>query len=214
MILPTAPQIWRSFAQGCAGVSEEFAMVANARHCFNAGLRPNRCSLRSLRCYPSPSLRSGPSQAGPILMCDPCNRVRARSVKNRFQICDIAVESHAITTDSRGSTKCRSRLSSSLYSPCRWPVACRTPHRAVWLARLRARWSPMLWMKTCWQAPRLVVWPVLPPVASSLVCRPATAATDRLIDLAAFGRVHLTPRTIRADRPGGLFAFRLGGADV
>jgi hypothetical protein len=60
----------------------------------------------------------------------------------------------------------------------------------------------------------LAVSPVLPPVASSLACRPATRATDRLIDLAALGQVHLTPRTIRADRPGGPFAFRRGETDV
>jgi hypothetical protein len=50
----------------------------------------------------------------------------------------------------------------------------------------------------------------LPPAVSNWACRPATRATD----VTAFGRVHLTPRTIRADRPGGPFAFRLGGADV
>jgi hypothetical protein len=51
----------------------------------------------------------------------------------------------------------------------------------------------------------------LPPAASSLACRPAIRATD----VTAFGRVQLTRRTIRADRPGGPFSLRLmGGADV
>jgi hypothetical protein len=48
---------------------------------------------------------------------------------------------------------------------------------------------------------------VSPPAASSWACRPATRATERLTERAAFGRIHTTSRTIRAARPGGPFAF-------
>jgi hypothetical protein len=210
MISPTLPQIWRAFAQGCMGVFIQFAMVAPPRHCFLASLRQSSHGLRSLRCYPSPSLRSGPSQAGPILMCDPCNADCESSIKNCFQICDIAVKSGSITTNLRGSTKCRSRLSSSPFLPCHWPDACRTLRPAEWRVRPLARWSPMRWMKTCWPGQPLAALPVSQPAASSLACRPVTRATK----LAAFGRLHTTTGTIRAARPGGPFAFPLGGADV
>jgi hypothetical protein len=208
---PNPQTFWRTFAQGCAGVFIGFAMVASPRHCFLAGLRQSSLGLRSLRCYPSPSLRSGPSQAGPILMRGPGNADCVSRARNCFQIRDLAVESGAITTNLRGSSKCRSRLSSSPFFPHLCPVACRTPRPAAWQVPLLARWLPMHWMKTCWLVPQSAALPVSQPAVSSWACRPATRATD----VTAFGRVHLTPRTIRADRPGGPFSLRLmGGADV
>ena len=61
-------------------------------------------------------------------------------------------------------------------------------------------------------ARHLAVLPVQQPAASSLACRLATRATEPLADLAAFGRTDPHSRTIRADRPGGPFAFcALGG---
>ena len=207
---PMPQPFWRAFAQGCAGVFITFAMVASAIHCFRVGLRQSSHDLRSLRCYPSPSLRSGPSQAGPILMFGPCNAGCVTGVKNRFQIRDLAVESGAITTNLRGSSKCRSRLSSSPFFPPRWPVACRTLHRAVWQVRPQAPLSRTRPRMTCLPVRLSAVLPVSQPVASSWACRPATRATD----LTAFGRITPTPRTIRDTRPGGPFAFRLGGADV
>jgi hypothetical protein len=207
---PTPHPFWHAFAQGCAGVLIGIAMVALPIHCFRVGLRPSSHDLRSLRCYPSPSLRSGPSQAGPILMCDPCNAGCVTKVKNCFQIPDLALESGAITTNLRGSSKCRSRLSSSLFLSYRWPVACRTPHRAAWLVRQAVRLSPMPSTATCLPGPSSAVLPVLQPAASSLACRPATRATK----LGAFGRIDLTRRTIRDALPGGPFAFPTGGTDV
>jgi hypothetical protein len=205
---PTPHRFWHAFAQGCAGVLIGIAMVALPIHCFRVGLRPSSHDLRSLRCYPSPSLRSGPSQAGPILMFGPCKSGPCKSgrradLKNRFQIRDLAVESDPITTNLRGSSKCRSRLSSSPFLPCRWPVACKTPRRAVRQGRQQGFWSPMRPMETCLPARSSVALQVSPPVASSWACRPATRATD----LTAFGRVHTTSRTIRDRLPGGPFAF-------
>lgn len=210
---PTPRPFWHGFAHGLGVVCKAFAMTWQARHCFRAGQWQSGHGTRSQRCYPSPSLRSGPSQAGPILM-------RIASVpgddcvghnRNCFQIRDVAVESAAITTNQRGSTPCASRLSSLLFFPRPWPAACRTRRRAAWPARRLARLSPTLWTKTCWPVRRLAGWLVLPPAASSLACRPATRATD----VTAFGRVQPTTRTIRADRPGGPFSLRLmGGTDV
>lgn len=215
MKTPTLLRFWQAFAQAGIGVFKAFAIAGIPGHCFLAGHRQLGHDLRTTRCYPSPSLRSGPSQAGPTL---PGSRVErglgagcASWMKNCFEIRDIAVESGAITTNQRGSLTCASRLSFSLFSPRRWPVACRILHRAVLPVPLQARWSPMRWMKTWSPAPQSVVWPVSQPAASSLACRPATRATD----LAAFGRALPTPRTIRADRPGGPFLLRLRGeADV
>lgn len=214
MNLPTPLMFWHGFAHGAAVVCTAFAMGAMARHCRCAGQWQSGHGTRSQRCYPSTSLRSGPSQAGPILMrgsADDC----VGHYRNCFQIRDVAVESAPITTNQRGSIPCASRLSSSLFSLRPWPAACRTRRRAAWQVRQLARLSPMHWTKTCWLAPRLAGWPGLPPVASSWACRPATRATERLIERSAFGRVKSTTRTIRADRPGGPFSLRLmGGTDV
>ena len=201
MISPRPQTFWRAFAQGFAGVFISFAMVASPRHASPAGRRQPSHGLRSLRCYPSPSLRSGPSQAGPILMFGSCNSACAGNSRNRFQICDTAVKSGAITTTLRGSTKCRSRFSSSVSFPPSWPVACRILRRAAWPARLRALWSQMLWTKTCLPLQPSAVLPVSRPAGSSWACRAATTDTKP----AAFGRVRTTEKTIRADRPGGLF---------
>ncbi len=207
---PMPHPFWRAFAQGCAGVFISIAMVELPLHCFLVGLRQSSHDLRSLRCYPSPSLRSGPSQAGPILMFGSCKSGHWTELRNRFQIRELAVESGSITTNLRGSSKCRSRLSSSPFFPRRSPVACRTLRLAAWLVRPQAPWSPTRLMKTCWPGPHLAVLPVSQPAVSSWACRPATRATD----VTAFGRVHTDTRTIRADRPGGPFAFLLGGANV
>ena len=209
---PTPQRFWHGFAHVPGVVCNMFAMTNSARHCLCAGQWQSGHGTRSQRCYPSPSLRSGPSQAGPILL-------RGGSVpgdscvgpwRNCFQIRDFAVESAAITTTQRGSTPCASRLSSSLFFPRLWPAACRTQRRAAWPARRLALLSPTLWTKTCWPARRWAGWRVSPPAASSWACRPATRATD----VTASGRVHTTSGTIRATRPGGPFAFPLGGADV
>ncbi|KAF0116104.1 MAG: hypothetical protein FD150_589 [Rhodobacteraceae bacterium] len=215
MISPRPKAFWRAFAQGCAGGFIGFAMVASSRHSLGAGLRRSSRGLRSLRCYPSPSLRSGPSQAGPILVRGSENADRVSRARNCFQIRDIAVESAAITTNLRGRSKCRSRLSSSPFFPLLWPVACRTPRPAAWQVRPLARWSLTRWMKTCLQVPPSAALRALQPAVSSSACRAATRATEPLTDLSAFGRIETRTRTIRADRPGGPFLLRLmGEADV
>ena len=210
MKLPTPIPFWQGSAQACAGVFSPFAMRASWRHCFHAGQGQPCQGLCRLRCYPSPSLRSGPSQAGPTLPGWQVVADCASGVKICFEIRGIAVDSNAITTTLRGSIPCASRFSSSSFFPCPWPVACRTPHRAVSPVRRRAPLSPMRPTATCLLARSLAVSPGLQPAVSRSACRLVTRATDT----AAFGRTELTHRTIRATRPGGPFAFPMGGADV
>jgi hypothetical protein len=72
---PTSSLVWQGSAQAF-GVFAAFAMGAIGASLFLCGSRAAVPDLRSQRCYPSPSLRSGPSQAGPILCgggsADPC----------------------------------------------------------------------------------------------------------------------------------------------
>lgn len=204
---PSHIAFWHGFAKHGASVLTAFAMVALARHCFCAGQWQSGYGLRRRRCYPSPSLRSGPSQAGPTLMGRPGAADCAGGVKYCFESCDIAVESAAITTNLRGSIQCASRLSSLPFFPPRLPVACRTRRRAAWPVRLQALLSPTRLMKTSSPVRRLAVLPVLQPAASKSAFRPATRATEPLTDLAAFGRHRPTTRTIRDRLPGGPFAF-------
>jgi hypothetical protein len=56
--------------------------------------------------------------------------------------------------------------------------------------------------------PLLAAWPALPPAASTWASRPATPATERLNDRAAFGRATPAIRATRARRPGGPFILR------
>lgn len=208
---PNLRHFWHGFAQGRGGVFVTFAMRVTAGHCFHAGHRQPSPDLRSLRCYPSPSLRSGPSQAGPILMRGRRVADCVSEARYRFQNRDLAVESAAITTNQRGSFPCASRLSSSPFFPRPWPAACRILHRAAWLVPPLARLSPMPWTKTCWPVPRLADLPVSRPAASRSACRPVTRATDH-------HRLRADQTTFRdhpGRTPGWSFSLRLmGEADV
>ena len=207
---PTLCAFWHGFAQAGFGVFMAFAMRPHGRHCFSAGQRQPCHDLRSQRCYPSPSLRSGPSQAGPTLVGRQAVADCVGGAKFCFEIRGIAVESAAITTTLRGSPPCANRLSSSFFSPCHWPDACRTPRRAAWPVLRLAPWSPMQPTATCLPVPSLAGLPVSQPAGSRSACRPATRGTD----VTACGRVEPLTRTIRAARPGGPSAFPMGGADV
>jgi hypothetical protein len=208
---PTSHCFWHGFAQTEAGVFIGFAMPQVARHCFCAGLRQQSHDLRSQRCYPSPSLRSGPSQAGPSLVRMLGHADCVSWIKNCFETRDIAVESASITTNQRGSNPCASRLSSSPFFPPRLRAVCRIPPRVAWPVLRPVRLSLMRLMKTSLPVPLWADWPELPHAASKSACRPATTATD----LTAFGRAEPTARTIRATRPGGPFLFASkGNSDV
>ena len=201
---PTLASDWHGFAQALGGVFKAFAMGSLARHYFHAEPWSPSHDLRSLRCYPSPSLRSGPSQAGPFLV----RRVGPdclRRGKNCFETCDIAVESPAITTNQRGSLPCANRLSFLLFSPPLLPDACRTPRRGVLRAQPQVSSSPMRPTAIFLPGPSSVALRALPRAGSRSACRPAIRATDRPIELAACGRFNCTTRTIRASRPDGPF---------
>lgn len=187
---------------------ESFALRAEAGHSGLAGT--GRClGLRSDPSTPSPSRRSGPSQAGPTPFARyrrgfaEAMRADAQKPTFRFNSRWFAVDSPAITTNQRGSLSCASRFSFFPFLSFRWPDACRTPRRAAWPVLSLVRPSRTRWMKT-WSLVRpSAVLPVRPPVASSWACRPATDL------ITACGRADTSSRTIRADCPDGLFAFRM-----
>jgi hypothetical protein len=199
---------WQAFAHQWATVANGFAIASTGLHCFSAGLRRLCHDLRKPTCYPSPSLRSGPSQAGPILKLRRVNADCVRAARFCFESPRITVESRAITTNQRGSYTCASRFSCSPFLSFRWPVACRIPPRAAWPVPLPVLPSRMRWTKTWLPVRRLAVLPAQQPAVSSWACRPAGRPTD----LTASGRAEPSSRTIRAIRPGGPFAFcALGG---
>jgi len=200
MNAPTAHRIWQSYAQAWVGGLKAFAMPVLERHCLRASQRLNRPDLRNFST--TPSLRSGPSLAGPTLRDRRWGADCVSGAKISFEMRDIPVESAAITTNQRGSLPCASRLSFSFFCQRPWLAACRIPHRAGLPVRLPGQSSPMPQRVTSLPVPSLVVLPVPLPAGSSWACR---AAAD---DLTAFGRLDLTSRTIRASRPGGPFAFR------
>ena len=211
---PKLAAVWQGSAQADARVLAAFAMGKTARHCFRAGQGQSCRDLRSLRCYPSPSLRSGPSQAGPILVGGVALNPRGDGeggVKIRFEMRDIAVESAAITTNPRGSIPCASPLSSSLFLSPRSPGASRTLRPAALLVRRRALSSLTRPTATCLPVPSSAALPVLPPAASRLACRPVTRATDHHRLRAG----HTTFRDHPGRAPGWSFSLRLmGEADV
>ncbi len=212
MNAPIIVPCWQAFAKTAAVVSSTFAMIQMPRHCCDVGQRQHSLGPRSDDPSLTPSLRSGPSKAGPTFRQPALGAGRkgadcADRAKICFEIRDIAVESVAITTNQRGSLSCANRLSFSPFFPCRWPAACRTPRRAGLPVPLQARLSPTHSMKTSSRVQRLVALPVLQPAGSKSACRPATRATDPLAYLAAFGRTTPPIRTIRASRPGGPLHF-------
>jgi hypothetical protein len=204
MISLTPKPVWQGFAKGRGGVLNKFAMRLDGPHCFHAGHWQPSHDLRSHFNTPSPSRRSGPSQAGPIFTGRRCSADCVNPARFCFASRRVAIESVAITTNQRGSSQCANSLSCSPFFSFRWQVACKTPHRAAWPVLLRGPSWPTRWTKTWSPVPRLAVLPVRPPVASNWACRPAGRPTDLTV---AFGRAKPPSRTIRASRPGGLFAF-------
>ena len=198
---PMTSRFRQAFAQGARGGVIGFAMVSAGLHSLQAGSRQLVRGLCSHRCYPSPSLRSGPSQAGPTLVRG-CGAVCAGLLKNCFEIRGVAVESLAITTTTRGSFPCASRLSFSPFSQCRWPAACRTPRRAGWPVPPQARWSLMPLTKTWSRGPHLAALPVPQPAESRSACRRATDI------LTAYGRAETQHKDHPGRAPGWSFSFR------
>ena len=211
---PTRIRIWQAFAQAAGCIRSAFAMMQKCYHCFEVGQRRVANVLHSTSWLHSPWLRSLLSLAEPTLPRRRADAGFADHFNNCFEISVIAVESDAITTNQRGSSKCGNPLSSSPSFRPRWPVACRTLHRAALPVRLPVQPSPTRSMKTSSPVQRLADLPAQPLVASKLACRPALRATEPLTYLAAFGRTEPFSRTIRADRPGGPFLFAEGKADV
>lgn len=207
MIAPISTAIWQALAKPAAAVAGVFAIGLKWSQCFfmrKSQPWPRACSDNSTL---TPCLRSGPSQAGPILCAARIGADCVRRFKFCFEIREIAVESRSITTNQRGSLPCVNLLSFSSSLSRRLPAACRTLHRAASPVLRQGPLWPMLSMKTSSRVPQSVALPGPQPAESSLVCRPATRATDPHLTLAARGRTKPTARTIRANRLGGPLHF-------
>ena len=185
MNAPTAPSIWQAFAQSAAGVPGRFAISGSGRHCFRAGLGRQSLGPRSHGSTLTPSLRSGPSQAGPVLLGIRSGAEGVRRAKPSFDVGAVATSFPAISRGQRSSCRRASRLSSAHFFPCRWPAEYVIPGCGLGQVQLLAPWSP------------------LQPSASGRTCRPALRATD----FAAFGRSKPAARLIRANCPGGPLFF-------
>jgi hypothetical protein len=202
-----SPSDARNLAHPQGVLWEEFAIFGRKPHLDHVGHQALSDALPSGTCYPSPSLRSGPSQAGPIFsqlhLLRQGNAEAVRAVNFRFDFLQIALESSPRTTNKRGSGPCASRLFFSPFLSFLWQVACKTPRRAGLPARSLVQPLPMRWMKIWWRALPLAGLPV-PHPAASRSRRPASQDTD---DLTAQRRHHRQMKAIRAKRPDGLFRF-------
>ena len=134
---------WQQFAQAFWQGETGFAP--------SAGLRDDRCVPGALLapqclgqdCYPFPTLWPDSDGVRPFFVTGfvagaaPLWRLVASCVRaSFFQFASLleTVESMRRTTNKRGSSKCGNLSFLSSFSPCRWPAACRTLRRAVWLA--------------------------------------------------------------------------------
>jgi hypothetical protein len=203
---PPNPLAFRhSSAQHPHGLNFAFAPTHPDGQSDRAGRRLPWSGSCSHTCYPSPILRSGPSQTGSQIFCNRRGNADCVTETNfPFESLWFAVDSAAIKTPTRGSKKCRNQLSSLPFSPFRFRPACRTRHRAGLPVPQLAPLSRMRWTKTWSQALPLAALPVLPVAASNWACRPASRATD--LDR-AFGRSTTIQGVARANRPGSPFAF-------
>jgi hypothetical protein len=202
-MIPPKSLVFRHFSAKvrCPGT----LAVASTRaggHLYSAGFGPKGSGPFSHTCYPSPTLRSGPSQAGSHLSEHRRSNADCVTVaKLSFETAGFAVKSEPIKTLTRGSQKCRNQSSSLFFLPHRWQVACRTLRPVALQVRRLAPLSLTGWTKTCWPAQRWAALPVSRPAGLSWACRPARRATDLI---PAFGRVHLENHGVaRAIRPAG-----------
>ena len=174
---------WQQFAQAFGRGETGFAP--------SAGLRDDRCVLGALLapqclgqdCYPFPTLWPDSDGVRPFFVTGfvagaaPLWRLVASCVRaSFFQFASLleTVESMRRTTNKRGSSKCGNLSFLSSFSPCRWPAACRTLRRAVWLALRGVRLSLTLPATTLLLAPSSAGLQELRLAASTSACRPAT----------------------------------------
>lgn len=198
MFPPNILAFRHSSARPQSGERDAVAPNRSARQSWPTGSSLPWQGPFSLTSYPSLLLRSGPSQAGPRPFDDrQSNADCVTDAKFCFESRWFGVVSHLIKTNKRGSTKCASHLSFSLFLPRRWQAACRTLRPAGLQGLQQVLWSPMQPKATSLQALSSAVLPVRRPVASKWACRPASRATD-LIPACGRGRL--------SQRPSGQFA--------
>lgn len=174
---------WQQFAQAFGQGETGFAP--------SAGLRDDRFVLGALLapqclgqdCYPFPTLWPDSDGVRPFFITGfvadaaPLWRLVAscaRACVFRFASLLETVESVRRTTNKRGSSKCGNLSFLSPFSPCRWPAACRTLRRAVWLALRGVLLSLTLPATTPSPVRSSAALQGLRLAASTSACRPAT----------------------------------------
>ena len=192
-MFPRKPlSFWQQFAQpsgmGKAGFAPTRAVSQDAVMACEAGLP----ALAHLDCYPFPSPWPDPSRVRPFFSA--ARQGDADAVSDGIFQCSFAVdklESAAIITSDRGSHTCVNPSFFLPFAPFRLPAACRTRHRAGLPVRRPARLSPMRPAAAPSMAQSSAALPVLPPVASTWACRPAT--TNNLTAASAASPVRQGP---------------------
>lgn len=209
MFSPSFPSAWRLSAGRIFAAQLAIAATRALGQSHFAGRRLPWQGPQTTTCYPSLSLRSGPSLTGSRLLfiglkTRQSGADAAGAGNFPFESAEFPLKSVAIKNATRGSTLCANPLSSSLFSLFRFRPACRTQPRAASPVRRLARLSPMRWMKTWSLVQRLAVSPVQHLAASRSACRPATDL------IPAYGQgVSLNHGVVRTSRPGGPISFAL-----
>lgn len=181
-------QCAQPFGMGKAGFAPTRALSQDVVMACEAGLP----ALAHLDCYPFPSPWPDPSRVRPFFSA--ARQADADAVSDGIFQCSFAadkLDSAAIITSDRGSQTCVDPSSSLPFSLCRLPAACRTRHRAGLQVRRPVRLSPMRPAAAPSMVRSSAVWPVLPPVASTWACRPAT--TNNLTAASAASPVRQGP---------------------
>jgi len=196
---------WQEFAQGFRPAQFGFAMRAGLRNDALVPVAAHILRAFGQACYPFPSPWPDPLRVRSFFSgrSAALRRVVAVCVNDsffRFASALVAVESAGRTTTKRGSSKCRNRLSLSLFSPCRWLAACKTPPRVGLLALPLVPPLPTLPTTTRSPARLSVALRALQPAASIWACRPAT-------DLIAANAAHASLTASRGTPSAGRLHF-------
>ena len=170
---------WQQFAQAFGQGEIGFAPRAGLRddQPVSGALLAPQCLGQD--CYPFPTLWPDSDGVRPFFVSTAAPLWRlvascARACFFQFASSQNSVESERRTTIKRGSSICGNLSFLSLFSPCRWLAACRTPRRAVWLALRGVLLSLTLPATMPLRVRSSAALRVLQRVASTSACRPAT----------------------------------------
>ena len=192
-MFPRKPLSFRQqFAQASGAGEAGFACAARLAQDAIMASEAGFAASAHLDCYPFPSPRPDPSRVRPFF--PKARQSNADAVSDGIFQCSFPtdkLDSVAIKTNDRGSHTCVNPSFSLPFAPFRLPAVCKTRPRAGLPVRQPARLSPMRPAAAPSMARSSAVWPVLPPVASTWVCRPAT--TNNLTAASAASPVRQGP---------------------